>query len=127
MKSNEDIVRTFWKLFNQAKFDDAGKLLSSDCNVYWPNTKEIFKGRDKFILANKVYPGRWFIDIKKIFSMDNIVISVVRVYSKDKNISFYATSFFKFKDGLISEIEEYYGQISEPPQWRIEQGLSEKY
>jgi len=56
--SKEKIVETFWRLFNEARFDEAGKYLAPYCNVYWPNTREVFRGRDKFISANKAYPGR---------------------------------------------------------------------
>lgn len=126
MKSNEHIVENFLKLFNDAQFDEAGKLFSQDCVVYWPNTREVFKGKN-FIKANKQYPGRWFIDIVQLLSSDDIVVSVVRVYSKDEEQSFYATSFFKFKDKLICEITEYWGANSEPPAWRMKDGLSEQY
>jgi len=54
-------------------------------------------------------------------------MSVVRVYSKDEKHSFHAISFFKFDDNIISEITEYYGEISEPPAWRIKEKFSEQY
>jgi hypothetical protein len=127
MKSHEKIVKAFWQLFNKSRFDEAGKYLASGCNIYWPNTREVFRGRDKFISANKVYPGRWYINIVKIFSKADLVVSVVRVYSKDEKHSFHAISFFTFADNVVSEITEYYGEISEPPAWRINEGFSERY
>lgn len=124
---NESIVIRFWKLMSDAMFDEVGELIEKEANVWLPNTREVFRGRDKYITFNKKYPGRFIINIEKIFSKDNIVISAVRVVTEDKSSSFYATSFFTIKNNLICEITEYWGDNSEPPVWRIEESLSERY
>jgi limonene-1,2-epoxide hydrolase len=120
-------VRKFWQIFDEARYDDVADLLHPDCNVYWPNTRELFRGSQKLIDVNKRYPGRWHIDIVDVVAQDDLVVSVVRVYSHESKHSFYATSFFKFENGLIAEITEYWGDITEPPAWRIAEGLSERY
>jgi len=127
MDSKAKIVRKFWQIFDEARYDDIAGLLHPDCNVYWPNTRELFKGSQKLIDVNKRYPGRWYIDIVDVFAKDDLVVSVVRVYSHENKHSFYATSFFKFENGLIAEITEYWGDITEPPAWRVAEGLSERY
>ena len=127
MNNNAEVVKKFWHIFDEARFDDVAQLLKPECNVYWPNTRELFKGRNNLIDVNKRYPGRWYIDVVDIVALEDTVVSVVRVYSKEEKRSFYATSFFKFEDGLISEITEYWGDITEAPAWRIAEGLSEKY
>lgn len=124
---NESIIEKFWTLMSDGKFDEVGELMEKDANVRLPNTREIFRGRDKYINFNKKYPGRWIITLDKIFSKDEIVVSVVRVESEDKSSSFYAASFFTIKDNLISEIVEYWGDNGEPSHWRIEESLSERY
>ncbi|MCL5037607.1 MAG: hypothetical protein M1269_10915 [Chloroflexi bacterium] len=127
MNSHEEIIETFWRLFDEGNFDEAGSFMDTDVIVLWPNTREIFKGRDKFILVNKKYPGRWRIFPDKIFSKDNIVISVVKVEADDKTTSFYTISFFEFQNNLIHRITEYWGSNCEPPQWRQKEGLSERF
>ncbi|UCD19029.1 MAG: nuclear transport factor 2 family protein [candidate division WOR-3 bacterium] len=127
MNEQERAVREFWRIFDEARYDDVRPLLHPACPVYWPNTRELFRGSKKLIDANKYYPGRWFIEVVDVISKDDTVVSVVRVYSKEKKESFYATSFFKFKDGLIAEMTEYWGEITEPPAWRLAEGLSERY
>lgn len=124
---NEDIVKRFWTLMSDGKFDEVGELMKEDAEVRLPNTREVFKGRDKYINFNKKYPGRWIINLDKIFSKDDMIVSAVKVESEDKTSSFYATSFFAIKDTLISEIVEYWGDNGEPPQWRVEESLSERY
>lgn len=124
---NESIIEKFWTLMSDGMFDEVGKLMQEDANVRLPNTREIFRGRDKYINFNKKYPGRWIITLDKIFSKDETVVSAVKVESEDKSSSFYATSFFTIKGNLISEIAEYWGDNGELPQWRIEESLSERY
>jgi hypothetical protein len=127
MDANEKVVRDFWRIFDDARFEDVAALLHPDCHVYWPNTRELFKGSKRLIDMNKYYPGRWYIDVVDVIPKDARVISVVRVYSKEKEESFYAVSFFKFNQGLITEITEYWGNITEPPAWRLAEGYSERY
>jgi len=59
--------------------------------------------------------------------MDDTVISAVMVESEDKTSSFYATSFFYLKENLIQQITEYWGINGEPPAWRVQEILSERY
>ena len=127
MDANEKVVRDFWRIFDEAHYEDVAPLLHPDCRVYWPNTRELFKGSKKLIDMNKFYPGRWHIDVVDVIPKNESVVSVVRVYSKEKKESFYAVSFFKFNEGLITEITEYWGNITEPPAWRLAEGYSERY
>lgn len=124
---NEIITKQFWTLMGEGKFDEVGELMNENAEVWLPNTREVFRGRDKYINFNKKYPGRWLINIDKIFSKEDIVVSAVRVESEDKASSFYATSFFTIRDNLISEITEYWGDNGEPPEWRLNELLSERY
>jgi hypothetical protein len=66
MNTNEEVVKSFWTFFNEAKFDEAAELMEPRAIVRWCNTREAFYGRDHFILVNKKYPGRWGISIEKI-------------------------------------------------------------
>lgn len=51
------------------------------------------------------------------------VITVTRVFSPDNKISFHATSFFEFEEDKIKELDEYWGDDGEAPQWRKEKKL----
>ena len=124
---NEHIVKKFWNLMSDGMFDEIGELMEENADVWLPNTRELFRGRDKYINFNKKYPGRWIITLDKIFSKGDIVVSAVKVEAGDKSSSFYANSFFTINNGLISEIVEYWGDNGEPPQWRVEESLSERY
>jgi hypothetical protein len=123
MKSNEEVVKKYWKLFDEAKFAEAGELMVPHAVIRWWNTREEFKERDKFIEANRMYPGRWKINIERLECIGDLVISVVKVAGAD--ISFYATSFFTLKEQLIVQIDEYWGENSEAPEWRRKAALAE--
>lgn len=127
MKTKEKIVEQYWKAFSEYNFDLARTFMDKNAKVIWPNTQEIFKGRDNFILTQKNYPGTWKIILEKLISINEIVISVVKVTSVENSQSFYATSFFEFKGDYIIKITEYWGEISEPPEWRINGGWSDRY
>lgn len=124
---NEEIVKQFWTLVSDGEFDKAGELMAEDAVVLLPNTREVFNGRSKYINFNKKYPGRWIINIEKIFSQDDIIISAAKVESEDKLNSLYLVAFLKLKNNKIHEITEYWGDNGEPPKWRIEECLSERY
>lgn len=127
MITNKDIVIRFWQLFDQAKFGEAENLMSSSAIIWWPNTREVFRSRDRFIMVNQKYPGRWRIFVEKVISKEDLVISVVRVESSETVESYYANSFFKFEDGKINEIIEYWSENAEPPAWRTEGDFAERY
>jgi len=58
MATNEETVREFWRLFDEADYDKAGKLMKADAVVWWPNTREVFRGAAAFMSVNRNYPGR---------------------------------------------------------------------
>jgi ketosteroid isomerase-like protein len=125
---NRDVlVRKFWKAINDAAFDDLERIMKADTNIWLPNTREVFKGVEKYIRFNKTYPGRWYAEIESIYSTSENVITVVHVHDEVNTLSFFVNSIFSFSDDMISEIKEYWGDNGEPPQWRLDEKLSERY
>jgi hypothetical protein len=37
---------------------------------------------------------------------------------------FRSVSFFKLTEGLISELSEYWAEVTAPPEWRVKSGLT---
>ncbi|MTI96800.1 MAG: hypothetical protein FH749_15210 [Firmicutes bacterium] len=123
----KEIVTLFWQLISKGEFEQAGQLMHEAATVWLPNTREVFRGRDKYVDFNKKYPGRWLITIEQLLPTEKIVVSAVKVEEQGGSTSFYATSFFTIQNNLITEIIEYWGDNSEPPQWRLSKSLSERY
>jgi hypothetical protein len=114
---NRDIVRNFWDKMSNQKFDELSSYFKEDCFVYWPNTGEVFSVKE-YIHVNKIYPGNWKIEIKRLEVCNEVIISVVKIYSDEENISLHATSFFTFENHKIARLDEYFGIDEEPPIWR---------
>lgn len=123
----EEKVRQFWEAFDRGDFPAAGALLAEDCEVVWPNTREVFRGRDRFIAANANYPGRWTIQVERILRAGDGVVSVVGVSQEGLEAGFSAVSFFEFEGEAIQAITEYWGDVEEPPGWRRDGAWSERY
>jgi hypothetical protein len=123
----EKIVRLFWNCIDSANFDGLSEIMTDETCVWLPNTKEVFRGKNKYIDFNKQYPGRWYANVEKIYITDDSVITVTYIFNQDQSITFFVTSFFIIRDDKIEEIKEYWSENSAPPTWRLESGLSEKY
>lgn len=90
-----------------------------DAVITWPNTNEHFSVAD-FIRANCEYPGSWCADVVRMETSADLVITVTRVWHKQTGHSFHVVSFFKFREGKIALLHEYWGDDGPPPKWRIE-------
>lgn len=123
----EDLATGFWRLMDQADFDGLAELLAADATIRLPNTREVFRGASSYIAFNKAYPGRWHALVASLIDLGDRIITTVKIWSEEGGPSFYVTSYFAIRDGKIGAIDEYWGENSEPPDWRLEKGLSERY
>lgn len=55
--------------------------------------------------------------------IDDLIITVVLVYPKDKSISFHVTSFIKIVNEKIISMDEYWAGDSDAPQWRLDKHI----
>ncbi len=113
------IVLDLWGDLNRQNWDNLSSYFSETATINWHDSNERFSV-DEFVFANSHYPGNWQINIEKLISIENIVISVVKVSLKESDISFHATSFFEFENDKIKTLDEYWGEDGIPPQWRID-------
>ena len=90
-----------------------------EAHVDWPNTGERFT-LEEFIRANCEYPGEWDGEIRRVVQKDDLTVTVVSVFSKDKKLSFHVTSFMRIREGRLLSLEEYWGDDGPPPRWRQE-------
>ena len=95
-------------------------MLHADFSASWKATGEVFESREKFISANRDYPGNWKIEVKRLESTETGVVSVGFLHFEDKPDKYFATTFFEFKDDLIYLIEEYWAECENAPEWRDE-------
>lgn len=106
--------------FDSVVSKDAGRMrefFRKDAVIRWHNTKEQFTA-DAFVRMNCDYPGEWKGEIERIETSGDIIILAARVFSKDNTQSFHVVSFIRTEDDLIKELDEYWGDDDEPPEWR---------
>ena len=112
-----DIVKNFWNLFSEQKWDEAAAHLTEDIIVTWPQSREKMVGISNFIDVNRYYPGSHKIEIIRANELDDQVITTVWIVA-DTGQKTFATSYFEVLDDKITKIEEYWAEPYPAPEWR---------
>ena len=93
-----------------------------DAIIRWHNTNEQFTV-EEFLRANCEYPGTWYAELERIEQLDNLLISVTRIYSMEPAESHHVVCFMQLKDGRIAAMDEYWGEDGAAPQWRLDKTI----
>ncbi len=110
-------VRGLWAALQARDWTRARALLHRDLQTHWWTSGERFAGADAFVEVNARCPEGWAIHVIEVAHMDDgRAMSVVRVDQAPD--TFFATSFFRVDDGLITGIDEYWATVKAPPAWR---------
>lgn len=117
MESNIALVKNFWKLFSDQKWDQAAELLHNDFVAVWPQSRERIVGVKNFIDINRYYPGNHKIEVTHAFGLNHKVLTTVWIEA-DTGQKTFANSIFDLKDGKIITAEEYWAEPYPAPEWR---------
>ena len=115
-------LKRYWKATLEQRAEEMSSYFHKDAYINWHNTNEHFTVSE-FIKANCEYPGKWDGEIERIVEKENLIITVVHVFSIDKKSSFHVTSFIQVRDEKIESIDEYWGDDGAPPEWRLEKRI----
>ena len=115
-------VTAFWRDVAAQDRQALEAYFAPGAAVFWHNTNERFSA-EEYIRANCEYPGEWRGEVERVELAGEAAISVVRVWLDDDSASFHAVSFFTFTGGVISRLDEYWGDDGEAPEWRRKLGL----
>ncbi len=118
-------IQAFWEAVLAQKEHEIRKYFHKEAYINWRCTNEHFTV-DEFMIANCEYPGDWDGEIERIETLNDLIITVVRVYPKNQAASFHVTSFFKIKDDKIQAVDEYWADDGNAPKWRIEKQIGKK-
>lgn len=118
-------IELFWKAILEQDAQKIKEFFNPSACINWHNTNEKFT-LDEFIVANCEYPGEWDGLIERIEIKENLIITAVKVFSKDKTQSYHVVSFIKIKDDKIIQLDEYWGNDGEIPKWRVDKKIGEK-
>lgn len=110
-------IHKFWSAILEQDAQEIRKYFHQDAYVNWHCTNEHFN-LEEFVIANCEYPGDWDGTIERVEIMNDLIITVVNVYPKSKNVSFHVTSFIKIAEDKVTAMDEYWADDSNVPQWR---------
>lgn len=117
MSSQINLVKTFWQLFSEQKWDLASELLHQDFVANWPQSREKMVGAKNFIDVNRFYPGNHKITVIHAFALEDKVLSTVWIEA-DTGQKTFANSIFKIQNDKILNVEEYWAEPYPAPEWR---------
>lgn len=117
MSSNVNLIKEFWGLFSEQKWEEASKLLHADFVATWPQSKERIIGSKNFIDVNRYYPGNHKIEVLHSFEIGNKVLTTVWIEA-DTGQKTFANSIFEIKEDKIVKAEEYWAEPYPAPEWR---------
>ncbi len=115
-------IQNYWKDVLEQNEQALKSYFHKDAYVNWHCSNEHFTV-DEFIRANCEYPGEWAGEIERIELINDVIITVVHVFTKDKSMSFHVTSFMKVVNEKIVAVDEYWGDDTEAPQWRQDKNI----
>ena len=73
---------------------------------------------EQFVSLNAQFPGKWSINVERLVTTENTVISVAKVTPEDDLDTNFVISFFEFQDRKIIKLDEYWGVYGSPEEWR---------
>lgn len=118
-------VYAFWKAVLAQIADEIPQYFTEDGIVNWHCTNERFTVAE-FVRANCEYPGDWDGEVERVCEIAEGLVTVTKVYPKDKSASFHVTSFLTLRDGKIARMDEYWADDGPAPQWRREMKIGTK-
>ncbi len=112
-------IKKYWMSVLAQDEVEVGKFFREDAVIRWHNTNEEFT-LDEFIKVNCTYLGTWDGEIETVLYKQDLIVSAVRVFNKEKTQSHHVVSFIRLKCDKIVSIDEYWGSDDEPPSWRLD-------
>ena len=124
-------VYSFFDAIVKQNAEKLKDFFETDAIIIWSNTNEQFTV-DEYIQVNCEYPGKWtgrIENIDEIDTLDKKMVYVAKVWKSDGTAA-RVVSFITFGDTeneLIQLLDEYWSDISEPPEWRKRMNIGHRY
>ena len=115
-------TKDFWRDVLEQNREKLQGYFHEDAVIRWHCSNELFTVQE-YIRANCEYPGQWDGEIERMEETNDTIITAVKVYPVDKSCSFHVVSFLKLANGLITEMDEYWGDDGVALEWRRQLGI----
>jgi hypothetical protein len=117
MITTHKIIKTYWQAANDRDWQTFETLLHPDMVYELPQTRERVRGSSAFTEFNATYPGDWKLEMVRLCADESQAVSQIIFKSGGEDQT--GISFFKFKNGLIFRISEYWPVPYKPPKRQI--------
>ncbi len=111
-------VVNFWHDLDSKDWDRVESYFNKQAIITWPNTKETFTPHE-YVVVNRIYPGEWDLTLKDVQITEKNIVAVVKITALDSIVSLDLIAFFRFDDGLITSLTEYFAEDGAIPSWRV--------
>ncbi len=118
-------IKQYWNAITEQRREDIRQFFHQEAKIYWHNSNEKFTV-EEFLTANCEYPGTWANEVERVVETKDMIICAVRIYTKDKTLSFHVSSFISLKENKVIRVDEYWGDDTQPPQWRVDMNVGSK-
>lgn len=134
------IVIQFWRHIAAGKWDEARDLLAEEIEVVWHQTREMIKGRDKYLEILRQYLGKFDIQFNHSYHEydkwdweDHVTLEVIIDQSMpdEQKKRIFCMGIYDLRadedsgEYVITGASQYWIESSEPPEWR--RGLAERF
>ncbi len=118
-------INAYWQAVAAQDRESLAGWFAPGAVIRWHCTNERFTPAE-FIEANCQYPGQWQGRLERALWAGDQLITVTLVSAVDGSLSCHVSSFFRFQDGKILSLDEYWADDGPPPRWRQEMQLGDK-
>ena len=115
-------IQAYWRDILAQDAEALPAYFCPEAVIRWHCSNEQFSVSE-FIRANCEYPGDWDGTIERAEQHGDEVITVLRVFPKDRSASFHVVSFMKLKEDRIVSLDEYWADDGDAPAWRKSMGI----
>lgn len=107
------LISEYWRASEAQDWEALRNLVSTDVVHREPQNRETVHGRDRYLTFSQAYPIRHHLTIERIIAEDDAGASWTTFDEGDVTIA--GLCFFRFREGHITEIDDFYTDIYKPP------------
>lgn len=117
-------VESYWATADARDWTAFADMLAEDVVYTLPQTREVIRGRERYVQFNREYPGDWHVRIERVVAEPGQAVTWTLVTVGLEEM--HAITFFTTDDsGRIASITDFWPEPYEPPPGR--EHLVERY
>lgn len=113
MTDNADLGRTYLELLEARDWEAWTALLDEDVVYDMPQTRELIKGRERFLEFNQTYPGEWHLTAKTVIADEERVVVWFDWTMGDESGE--SQTFLEISDGRVTRVTDFWPEAYDPP------------